>query len=129
MASLLTSACCAIALNCQLATAVTKDDTTTITVIARRCADPSTRRRLPRRPTRSEAEPLPAWRSEAGRLRQSADTSSVASSSNVPVTASRLSAPKRRARELERKPPTVAPSVAPAPTKPNIRRASREVST
>ena len=118
-----------MALNCQLATAVTKDDSTTMTVIARRCADPSTRRVLARRPTRSDAEPLPAWRRAAGRLRQSAETSAVATSSSAAVTASRLSAPKRRASALETKPPTVAPSVAPAPMKPNIRRASREVST
>ena len=116
-------------MNCQLATAVTKDDSTTITVIARRCADPCTSRRLARSPTRSEAEPLLAWRSAAGRLRQSALTSVVASSSSTAVTTSRLSAPKRRARALETKPPTVAPSVAPAPTKPNMRRASRDVST
>ncbi len=128
-ASLLTSSRCAIARNCQLAIAVTNDESTTIVAIARRWPEPSTSRRLVRRPSRPPAPAPEAWRSAGGRLRQSAPTTGIATSSSAAVASSRLSAPKRRASPLETKPPAVAPSVAPAPTKPKSRRASRGVTT
>ena len=127
-ASLVTSACCARALNCHPATAVTNEESTTIPAIALRWADPSTSRRLSRSPWLERG--AGAWpTTAAGRRDQRARTGTVASRRSAAMRTRRLSAPNRRASALERTPPAVAPRVAPAPTKPKSRRASRGVRT
>ena len=133
MASFLTRNCCPMARNCQPVSVTTSDEMQMTAAMPRKYFEPNNRRMLAARlrgaVSAGTAAVSCASPTTARPLRQTRITSPAQTKTKKVIASNRLSVPNLLAIALERKPAKIPPAMAPPPTIPKTRLASRVVRT